>query len=344
LLTSYHRSALQPFAKISLVFVLTCCCLISHGQKTDKVHLKNGDVLTGEIMSMKFAMLVFKMDGPGTINIKWEEVNQIKSDKIFEFTMRWGSLIVCPLDTLFIDYHVRFLDDIIEIIPIKDIFLKRLNGDANLGFNYTKSNSILQFNFTGNIAYIVPKLEINLKLNSVLTNYGKDTSLTKKQDIIGTVIRNISKRFYLGSSIGWQENTELGLASRYLISGVVGLESLTDNHNRLTFGAGLSFNKEQSIESNQFKSNFDGLLNITYKRFYYSAPKLSITADYLIYPGISDWGRIRMQADLNLSAEVLKDLLVGLVFYYSYDNRPPQGSLANYDFGILFTIGYSFGK
>lgn len=334
----------MQFAKMSVVFVLTCCYLISNGQKTDKVYLKNGDTITGEILSMKFAILEFKMDGPGTINIKWEEVKNIKSDKIFEFTLRWGNLIACTLDTLYSDYHLKSLDDIIEIIPIKDKFLKRLIGDANLGFNYTKSNSILQFNFTGNIAYIVPKLETNLKINSILTNYGKDTSLTKKQDVIGTVIRNISKKFYLGSSIGWQQNTELGLASRYLISGLAGLESLTDNHNRLKFGAGLSFNQEQSIENNQFKSNLDGLFNITYKRFYYSTPKLSITADYLIYPGISDWGRIRMQADLNVSAEIYKDLLTGLVFYYSYDNKPPQGSLANYDFGILFTIGYSFGK
>ena len=49
-------------------------------QKTDKVYLKNGDIITGEIKSMKLAMLSFKMDGPGTISIKWEEVVGLKSD------------------------------------------------------------------------------------------------------------------------------------------------------------------------------------------------------------------------------------------------------------------------
>ena len=53
---------------------------------------------------------------------------------------------------------------------------------------------------------------------------------------------------------------------------------------------------------------------------------------------------IRMQADLNVSVEIFKDFQTGLVFYYSYDNKPPQGSLSTNDYGIMFTVGYIFGK
>jgi hypothetical protein len=109
-------------------------------------------------------------------------------------------------------------------------------------------------------------------------------------------------------------------------------------------GGGLSFNEEQSIESSIYTGNLDGLLDITYKRFYYSTPKLSIAANYLLFPGITDWGRIRMQFDASASVEIFKDFLMGLVFYYSFDNRPPAGSLSNSDYGILFSLGYSFGK
>jgi Protein of unknown function, DUF481 len=335
---------MSQFLRYSFMFILTAAFLHAAGQKTDKVHLKNGDIITGEIKSMKLAMLTFKMDGPGTISIKWEEVIRIQSNKVFEFTLRWGTLTVSTVDSLFSNFHIISLDDIIEIIPIKDRFLKRLSGDFDLGFNYTKSNNILQSNFSSNVRYKVPKLEVQLKLNSVLTNYGDDTSLTSKEDIIFSVTKYNDKRFFLGSYLGWQRNTELGLANRYLLSGVAGLEILTNNHNQLTTGAGLSFNEEQSVESSQFTGNLDGLLNISYKRFYYSAPKLSITADYLLYPGLTDWGRIRMQFDTNVSIEVFKDFMVGLVFYYSFDNHPPEGSQSNNDSGVLFTLGYFFGK
>jgi len=112
----------------------------------------------------------------------------------------------------------------------------------------------------------------------------------------------------------------------------------------LLFSTGLSYNQEQSIESSEYSGNLDALFGVVYKRFYHSTPKLAINTDYLIYPGITDWGRIRMQADLNLSVEIFRDFQTGVVFYYSYDNRPPAGSLSNDDYGLMITIGYEFGK
>ena len=342
-----HRKKDSPsstYLKIIFLIVLTCSSVITHGQKTDKVVLLNKDTLTGEILNMKLGMLTYKMDGPGTISIKWEYVTAIKSNKVFDFTLRNGEIIVGSLDSLFRSHQKINLNDIIEIVPIKDRFLNRLVGDVNLGFNYTKSNSILQSNFSSNIAYIIPKSEYDLKLNSVLTNYGNDTSLTKKQDVVASYMRNLDNNYFWALSLGWQQNTELGLASRYLLSGTFGVQPLTDNHNRLLAAGGLSYNQEQSVETGQFSGNLDALFSIGYKRFYYSTPKLSINAAYSIYPGLSDWGRIRMQADLNVSVEIFKDFQTGLVFYYSYDNKPPKGSLSNFDYGILFTIGYIFGK
>jgi len=341
---SSKSSGKLKILKFILIFIFVGCCFIVQGQKTDKVQLKNGDNITGEILSLKLGILSFKMDGPGTINIKWEEVKGIASQKVFEFTLIGGNLVVSRLDSLLLSYHIANLDDIVEIIPIKDRFLKRLVGDVNWGFNYTKSNAIFQSNFISTITYKIPKLEIGLKLNSILTNYGKDTSLTLKQDVIASSKRYLSRKFYWGTSLGWQQNTELGLASRFLVSGVVGLNPMADNHNRLFFSSGLSYNQEQSVETSQYTGNLNALFEVAYKRFYYSTPKLSIDADYIIYPGITDWGRIRMQADLNVSVEILKDFQTGLVFYYSYDNRPPQGSLSNQDFGLVFTLGYVFGK
>ena len=326
------------------ILIFYTLCQYSMGQKTDKITLKNKDVVTGEVMSMKFGKLTYKTDGAGTISVKWEEVTAITSNKVFELTLRNGTLAVCTIDSLFKRYQVSSLDDIVEIIPIKDRFLKRLSGDVNLGLNYTKSNSIFQSNFSSNVTYRIPKFALNLKLNSVLTNYGRDTSFTEKQDITITSTRDLEKKFVWGTSIGWQSNTELGLQNRYLVAGTLGVEPLTDNHNRLLISGGLSYNQEQSTESSEFTGNLDAVFAAVYRRFYHSTPKLSINASYFIYPGLTDWGRIRMQSDLNVSVEVFNDFMVGISGYYSYDNKPPAGSLSTFDYAILFTIGYSFGK
>ncbi len=325
----------------AFLFIFAGCCLVSRAQKTDKVSLKNGDTITGEIKSMKLGLLSYDVTGPGIIDIKWEEVTKIKSDKIFEFTLMRGILVVTTVDSLFKMFHITSLDQIVEIMPIRDRFLKRITGDVNLGFNYTKSNNILQLNFASNLFYKIPKIEIDLKLNAVITNYGQDSSLSKKEDIIGSFRRNMPNNYFWGGSLGWQQNTELGLASRYLVSGVFGKNFLRDNHNHLLSSVGFSYNQEQSVETGLYSGNLDALLGIAYKRFYRSTPKLSIISDYLIYPGISDWGRIRMQADLSVNVEIFKDFITGLSFYYSYDNRPPAGSVSNDDYGLMFTVGYT---
>ena len=81
-----------------------------------------------------------------------------------------------------------------------------------------------------------------------------------------------------------------------------------------------------------------------FKKFRYSSPKINIDAEYIIFPGLSDWGRIRMNFQLKTSIEVFKDCMVGFTFYDNFDNRPSSTAASKNDFGITFTVGYEFGK
>ena len=87
-----------------------------------------------------------------------------------------------------------------------------------------------------------------------------------------------------------------------------------------------------------------GMLIISFKEFKYSTPKVSIDSRLAIFPGITDWGRIRMGFNLSSKYEIFKDFNVGLNFYDEFDSRPPAGALSKNDFGLNFTIGYEFGK
>jgi hypothetical protein len=330
-------------AFIPLVFLLLQAH-ISLSQKTDKVYLKNGDILTGEIKSMKLAMLTYKMDGPGTISIKWEDVIRFKSDKIFEITLKWGTIVVTRADSSFYEQYHATVDDIIEIIPIKDKFLSRLIGDFNLGFNYSKSSQVLQFNINFNATYKIPSWEFGLKFSNVVTNNGFDTTVTKKQNASFSVMKDLDKRFYVAATLGWQQNTELGLNNRFSFAGAVGLITISDNHNRMLVATGLSVNAEQSVQTFTYTTNLDAVATVGFKRFYYNAPKLTINADLSTYPSLTDWGRVRLDGSLYVYVEVFKDFTIGMNFYDTYDSRPPEGALSKNDYGINLTIGYIFGK
>jgi len=221
--------------------------------------------------------------------------------------------------------------------------MQRLDGSIDLGFNYAKSNSALQFNFNSSITYRKPKAELNFKLNSVITDNATD-SISRKQDATLDFYRKLKNRNYVNSLFGWQQNTELGLQNRFILPVVAGKILLNNNHQRLLTGAGLSYNLEESNGSTSYSSSLEGMLIISFKEFKYSTPKLSIDTRLAIFPGLSDWGRVRMGFNLSTKVEIFKDFNVGLNFYDDFDNRPPAGASSKNDYGINFTIGYEFGK
>src|SRR5690349_10757164 len=113
-----HNNFLKTFGS----FLLLTLSLAGRAQKTDKVSLKNGDVLTGEIKALKFGKLRYDVTGPGNIDIKWEEIVKIKSNKQLQITMVSGAVLVTSLDSLFSSAQHISLDDLVEIVPIENGF------------------------------------------------------------------------------------------------------------------------------------------------------------------------------------------------------------------------------
>ncbi|HEY5772938.1 MAG TPA: hypothetical protein VIS75_09930, partial [Chitinophagaceae bacterium] len=213
--TSYDISMLGSVLKITGVIFLLTISLMGSAQKTDKVYLRNGNMLTGEIKSMKFAKLLIDVDGPGKIDIKWEYIVKIESNKTLQITMRNGDVYVTTMDSLFSVVPYAMLDDVVEIVRIKDKFIKRLDGSVNLGFNYAKSSDNAQFTFSSTTTYRKPKAEVTLKLNSVLTHNSSDTAGSRKQDAAIDFYKKLKNSWYLNSLFGWQQNSQLGLKSRF---------------------------------------------------------------------------------------------------------------------------------
>ena len=46
----------------------------------DEVYLKNGDRITGQVISMEEGKLIFEASYAGKINIDWAEVSELKTD------------------------------------------------------------------------------------------------------------------------------------------------------------------------------------------------------------------------------------------------------------------------
>ena len=60
------------------------------------------------------------------------------------------------------------------------------------------------------------------------------------------------------------------------------------------------------------------------------------------YLGLNQWGRFRLEASARLRRELFSDFFFGLKGYESYDSEPATAGAQKNDWGLSFTLGFSF--
>jgi hypothetical protein len=333
------------FSKLSLLLIsLLFVCPDAFGKRTDILILKNGDHITGEIKKLEVGILIFKTDDIETINVKWDKVESIQTENIYEIVLQRGQVYygsIRPGDrggTLFIKGFSEetrlYMSSIVKITRIRETFWEILDGYVKLGASYTKANGIGQISFglSGNYRTRIYYLELTANSNVTATK-GDQTS--RKQDIFFNYKRFLENRWYWGGILGAEENTELGIQLRTLAGGGIGRYFIQTNINWFNGQAALTFNREWYVDATSATYNIEGLVSGQYQLFIYDHPKVKLESALNIFPGITNFGRIRSNLDVNLDWEIFLDFYWVLSFYY--DNKPTgNASRTDYRFETSF--------
>ena len=319
-------------------------------QRTDIIIMNNGDHITGEIKKLQFGIVTFKTDDAGTLSIQWDKLRHMISTDIFEVDLVDGRIFFGSLDTT---YSVRqmvvkgkdgtkflFKKYVVKIVPIKETFWDILDGYVKFGFNFTKSTETGQFTFGGNAKYKTRHGNTELNLNSIIS-FRDDLQTAKRQDLTITYQKYFEHKMFLGTSVGLEQNTELGIELRAIFNVAAGYGIVQSNKDLFYGMLGLSINRENFIEQTDGATNLEGLLALNYQFYIYDSPKASLSTDIVAFPGLTDWGRIRVNYNITLSWEIIIDLFWELSGYYSYDNKPTSVASSN-DYYINSAFKYEF--
>ena len=314
--------------------------------------MNNGDYITGEIKKMQYNLVTFKTDDAGTLNIKWDKIRHLISKDIFEVDLVDGRVYYGSLDTTYSPRQMKvkgkdgtkflFKKYVVKFVPIKDTFWDRLDGFIKLGFNFTKSTETGQFTLGGNAKFKrkVDNTEVNL--NSIIS-FRNDEQTAKRQDLTLTYQRFLLHKWFVGASVGLEENSELGIQLRAILNTAAGYVIVQSNHDVFYGMLGLSLNRENFIDTTEGATNLEGLIALNYQLYIYDSPKASLSTDIVAFPGLTDWGRIRVNYNITLSWEIIIDLFWELSGYYSYDNKPTTGTGASSnDYYINTAFKYEF--
>lgn len=318
-------------------------------QKTDVVTLVNGDTLTCEIKLLDRGRLQVSTDHLGTVYIEWDKIVSVTAARTFRVETATGLRLLGRLATT----APGRLDvvqesgpvpvdgpDVVYIAPIGRRFWSQIDGGLNLGLSYTQSSGVAQASLGANALYRRPSLQLTATASSYLTAEDDGDNTSRHSLEIGGA-KYFGRRSLWLLQGGFMRNQELGYDLRATVSAGVGSFLARSNHNILSVGGGLSTSREVPVEGDT-RQQLDALVAVRQSYFRYDTPKTDIATSLYVYPGLSDWGRVRLELDARLNRELVKDFTVGFSIYDSYDSRPPTEGARRNDVGLSLTVGWTF--
>jgi len=343
----------QRVFALGVLLLLLAVAVPAAAEKTDILLLKNGDRVTGEIDDLEGGLLIYKTDNMGTLNVEWEDIDQLTSKNFFRVELksgdlRYGSLVEPPaggsLQVAEAAGNVLVpLGEVAFIKPIYQKFWKRFDASIDAGFSYTQANNATQLSASGQATYQVERARGVLNFSSLL-NDQDEVDATARHDFSIGYYRSLPNRkrtnWFLAAQV--QSNEELGLQLRVLGAGGFGKHLRQSFRSDFLVATGIAVSEEYASSSTDKDTSTEILLHAEYLYSTYDFPKTAISMLVNGYPSLSDWWRFRLEASVSARRELISDFFVKVSPFESYDSDPPLEGASKNDWGITTSLGWSY--
>ena len=319
-------------------------------QRTDVVTLANGDRNTGEIVELDRGRLKFETDDAGTILFEWDKIATVEAARQFEVTTSDGRrflgslgrssaqsvLIITANDTITLS-----MSEVTGMIPIGASLWARLDGSIDAGFTYTRSSGIAQFNLNSEITFHRPAFMLQLTTSDTLIRRSDEEKRDDRGSVDFSYVRYVGRQWFWAGVARFESNESLGLTLRSQLGGWAGLRLVNTNRARFEVGGGAVYNNEDGVDTEPTQ-NVEGLIGFQGSYYTYDRPKTTVDASVDYFPGLSEWGRHRLQINTAVKRELWKDFFVALNLYDTFDSEPPSPDAERNDVGVVISLGWSY--
>ena len=76
--------------------------------------------------------------------------------------------------------------------------------------------------------------------------------------------------------------------------------------------------------------------------FHFDEPELEVFTTLTVYPGLTNWRRLRAELRVDLRRELVTDLFWGFSFYGSLDNEPTGLETESEDVAVVASLGWKY--
>ncbi|MFA9453590.1 MAG: DUF481 domain-containing protein [Candidatus Aminicenantaceae bacterium] len=359
-----HALPRQPGLQKKIAVICVSMLLASSlllAEKTDKVVLRNGNEITGEIKKLDRGKLEYSTDDIGRIYIEWDQVYRIASKGRFHIELEdgrayfgsiedaseAGRMVIVGNTKYEADVEIRIEEDLLSVVritPMETRFYERLKGYLDVGFGFQKAHNLTTLSVGGDLTYHAKKWEMTFTASSYYSKQ-TDADSTRRHNFSLSGKRFLPKRWSGNVLTRFEHNKELNLDRRASLAAGMGRNLIQNNRMILMLAGGLSVNNEKYSNEDSSVNNLEALGVLDFQTFRYNDPEMDISATLRIFPSLTDFGRVRIQFETRVQYEIFKDIFWGLGFFDNFDSRPPGQAAENVvknDLGIETTINWKF--
>lgn len=342
--------------RLLCAFVMVASFALTAPLEADIVTVRNGDTLSGEIQGLGKGKLALKTSYAGTINIAWDQVVSVASDKALEIEVSTGKRIRGVIEQsnghLAVTYEDVSTDvdtvDIVGIIPMEDGdppgFWDVLNGSVDLGYSFTRGNSRLNqssVGISGDYRREGYKLQGDIRS---LFSQQNDAPTVSRHTANGRYDLYLSPRSFSFALAGLERNDRQRLALRSTAGGGFGWSLVKSKANELAVLGGVTFINEQfqlnaNGEMPPRNSSGEALAGVEWDTTRYE--RIQFSTKLTLHPSLSESGRYRLQYDSTVRFPVFQRLTWSMSLFDRFDSAPPLMVQRN-DYGAVASLGFGF--
>jgi len=343
-----QNAGFRPLALATVALLAGASPLLA--QKTDKLILKRGDEITGEVKELNRGKLSYKTDDMGTLSIEWDKVAHLTSTNFFDVENKYGvryfgrlaaseepgQLLIILSDTV----AVRMMD-IVAISRINSSFWSRLDGYVDIGLDFQKANDNRQVNGSAEVKYRGEKWYSKLSGSSYFQRQsGADETSRNNLNLEG---RRLFGNHWSGLVFGsLEQNQQLDLDLRKTIGAGATRELIHTNKMTFFVLASLAYANEDYTNDDGATNTVQAPIGADFEFFLFDSPKTDLTTDLTVTPILNNFGRWRIDYNARVSYELISDFTIGFSLFDNFDSQPPSADASKNDYGLTFSIGYTF--
>lgn len=357
---------LRRFQFLSLLALVA----LSASLFADQVTLKNGDRLTGSVVKSDGKTLVLHTDAAGDVTLKFDDIQDIKTDQQLHVTLKGGKTAVGPVTTTDGKIEVATKTAGVVEVPKGDVTIIRNDAEqlaydkslhpglvhgwnvgASVGFSVARGNSE-----TENLALAFNA--VHPTLNDKITLYATSIDTTNNLATPSTVAnlntgglrydRNLNPKLFAFVAGDFMSNALQFLDLLQVYSGGFGFHAIKSDRTVLDFLGGINYTHETYSNGTPIAgsvpvaytsygvTNRFAALTLGEELDQKLGKSTEVTQNTYFYPDLQQTGEYRWTFNLGTVTKISKILGWQNQFSDIYVSNPPIGAKKN---DVLFTTG-----